>query len=363
MVALALNTNLSSLNAQRHLENNRSQLGSSINRISSGRIEGASDGVTELTLTENIRADVVALQQGSRNLNDGTALVKTAEGALNEISGILLRLRSIASQSANGTIDDVERISTDLEYQASLQELDRIVATTEFNGTFLLDGTLAASQPTADHNVLQLGVDSSSENQFDLNNMLNLTNVGTASLGLSSSNITTQGDAFQELDRIVATTEFNGTFLLDGTLAASQPAADHNVLQLGVDSSSNNQFDLNNMLNLTNVGTASLGLSGSNITSQGDAFQALNALTTSIDDLIQARGRVGTTQIRIMHAFDNLKVQEENLTAAVSTIRDADFAEELTSLTKNQLLVQSAVAMVGQANLNPQAALTLLEGV
>ena len=287
MVALALNTNLSSLNAQRHLENNRSQLGSSINRISSGRIEGASDGVTELTLTENIRADVVALQQGSRNLNDGTALVKTAEGALNEIFGILQRLRSIASQSANGTIDDVERISTDLEYQASLQELDRIVATTEFNGTFLLDGTLAASQPTADHNVLQLGVDSSSENQFDLNNMLNLTNVGTASLGLS----------------------------------------------------------------------------GSNITSQGDAFQALNALTTSTDDLIQARGRVGTTQIRIMHAFDNLKVQEENLTAAVSTIRDADFAEELTSLTKNQLLVQSAVAMVGQANLNPQAALTLLEGV
>jgi len=287
MVALALNTNLSSLNAQRHLENNRSQLGSSINRISSGRIEGASDGVTELTLTENIRADVVALQQGSRNLNDGTALVKTAEGALNEIFGILQRLRSIASQSANGTIDDVERISTDLEYQASLRELDRIVATTEFNGTFLLDGTLAASQP----------------------------------------------------------------------------AADHNVLQLGVDSSSNNQFDLNNMLNLTNVGTASLGLSGSNITSQGDAFQALNALTTSIDDLIQARGRVGTTQIRIMHAFDNLKVQEENLTAAVSTIRDADFAEELTSLTKNQLLVQSAVAMVGQANLNPQAALTLLEGV
>ena len=287
MVALALNTNLSSLNAQRHLENNRSQLGSSINRISSGRIEGASDGVTELTLTENIRADVVALQQGSRNLNDGTALVKTAEGALNEISGILLRLRSIASQSANGTIDDVERISTDLEYQASLRELDRIVATTEFNGTFLLDGTLAASQP----------------------------------------------------------------------------AADHNVLQLGVDSSSDNQFDLNNMLNLTNVGTASLGLSGSNITSQGDAFQALNALTTSIDDLIQVRGRVGTTQIRIMHAFDNLKVQEENLTAAVSTIRDADFAEELTSLTKNQLLVQSGVAMVGQANLNPQAALTLLEGV
>ncbi len=288
MVALVINTNLSSLNAQRHLEDNRSQLGSSINRISSGiRIEGASDGGAELTLSENIRADVLALQQGSKNLTDGTAFVKTAEGALNEISGILLRLRSLASQSANGTIGDVERISTDLEYQASIQELDRIVATTEFNGTFLLDGTLAASQP----------------------------------------------------------------------------ATNHNVLQLGVDSSADNQIDLNNILNLTNVDAASLNLTGSNITTQGSAFQALNDLTVSINDLIQVRGRVGTTQIRMLHAFDHLTVQAENLNAAVSTIRDADLAEELTTLTKNQLLVQAGVAMVGQANLNPQAALTLLEGV
>ena len=288
MVALVLNTNLSSLNAQRHLENNRSQLGSSITRISSGvRIAGAADGGAELALTENLRADALALQQGSRNVSDGTALVKTAEGALNEISSILIRLRSLASQSANGTIGDTERISTDLEYQASLRELDRIVATTEFNGTTLLDGTLAATQP----------------------------------------------------------------------------AADHNVLQLGVDSSADNQLDLNNILNLTNVGTASLNLTGSNITTQGSALQALNDLTVSINDLIQVRGRVGTTQIRMLHAFDHLTVQAENLNAAVSTIRDADLAEELTTLTKNQLLVQTGVAMVGQANLNPQAALTLLEGV
>jgi len=288
MVGIVLNTNLSSLNAQRHLENNRSQLGGSITRISSGiRIEGASDGGAELTLTENLRADVLALQQGSRNLNDGTALVKTAEGALNEISSILIRLRSLASQSANGTIGDIERISTDLEYQASLRELDRIVATTEFNGTTLLDGTLAAGVPQAHHNVLQLGVDASADNQIDLNNILDLTNVDAASLGLS----------------------------------------------------------------------------GSNITTQGASFQALNDLTIAINDLIQVRGRVGTTQIRMLHANDNLTVHAENLNAAVSTIRDADLAEELTTLTKNQLLVQAGVAMVGQANLNPQAALTLLEGV
>ena len=93
------------------------------------------------------------------------------------------------------------------------------------------------------------------------------------------------------------------------------------------------------------------------------AFQALNDLTSSIDQIIHTRSRVGTAQIRMLHAADNLSIQEETLTAAVSTIRDADLAEELTELTKNQLLIQAGVAMVGQANLNPQAALTLLEGV
>jgi len=288
MVGIVLNTNLSSLNAQRNLEINRSQLGGSITRIASGiRIEGAADGGAELTLSENIRADVLALQQGSRNLIDGQAFIKTAEGALNEISSILLRLRSLASQSANGTIGDTERVSTDLEYQASLRELDRIVATTEFNGTFLLNGTLAASQPVSAQNVLQLGVDSSSDNQINLNQIMDLTDVSASSLNLTDSNIRTQGGA----------------------------------------------------------------------------FQALNDLTQSIDQLIQVRGRVGTTQIRMLRALSNLDVQAENLNAAVSTIRDADLAEEVTTLTKNQLLVQAGVAMVGQANLNPQAALTLLEGV
>ena len=222
MVGIVLNTNLSSLNAQRNLEINRSQLGGSITRIASGiRIEGAADGGAELTLSENIRADVLALQQGSRNLIDGQAFIKTAEGALNEISSILLRLRSLASQSANGTIGDTERVSTDLEYQASLRELDRIVATTEFNGTFLLNGTLAASQPVSAQNVLQLGVDSSSDNQINLNQIMDLTDVSASSLNLTDSNIRTQGGA----------------------------------------------------------------------------FQALNDLTQSIDQLIQVRGRVGTTQI------------------------------------------------------------------
>ena len=208
-----------------------------------------------------------------------------AEGSLNELSGILLRLRSLASQSANGTLAATEREAVNLEYQASLQEIDRIVGSTEYNGTFLLNGTLSKS------------------------------------------------------------------------------ATEHIVLQAGVDSQSVNQIDLNELANLADVSTSSLGLKDSEITTQGSAFLALNDLTNAIDTILDARGRLGTAQIRSLHALDNLNVLVENLTAAVSTIKDVDLADELTKLTKNQLLVQAGVAMVGQANINPQAALTLLEGV
>ena len=165
------------------------------------------------------------------------------------------------------------------------------------------------------------------------------------------------------MDRIVDTTEYNGAKLIDGSLAKSVDASKHKILQLGVDATSDNQLNLNNILDITNQSTEALGLTGSNIKTQGAALQALNDLTTAINKIINTRARVGTAQIRMLHAAENLDIHHETLTSAVSTIRDADLAEELTILTKNQLLVQAGVAMIGQANLNPLAALTLLEGV
>ena len=286
MVALTINTNLASLNSQRVLELSRSQLRQSITRLASGvKISGASDGVAELALSESIRSDVRALQQGSRNLNEGLALIRTAEAALNDISSTFIRLRELASQAANGTVGGTERQTINLEYQNLLAELDRISNSTSFRDTILLDGTLAKS------------------------------------------------------------------------------ASEHLVLQVGVDSTSDNQIDLNNELDLTQVSRAAFNLEDSNVTSQGAAFLALNDLTSSIHTLIEIRSRAGSTQIRLTSALNNLNSQIENLTGAVSTIRDADIAEELAGLTKNQILVQAGVAMLGQANLIPQTVLTLFEGI
>ena len=286
MGGISLTTNMSSLNTQRHLAKANEEVGKSFNRIASGiKLAGPQDGNVELIKSENLRSDIAAMKQGATNLKKGEALLKMAEGSLNELSAILLRSRGLASQAANGTLGETERRAINLEYQTVKNEIDRIVGATEYNGNYLLNGTL------------------------------------------------------------------------------SKGAEEHIVLQAGKDSSSHNQMDLNELSNLTDVSTTGLGLKDSDLTSQASAFLALNDLTKAIDTVLGIRARVGTTQLKTIHAKNAIDTQIEDLTKAISTIRDTDLAEELTNFTKQQLLVQSGAAMMGQGNISQQAAITLLEEV
>ena len=281
---LRIFTNLSSLNAQRALQISSDSLGGTLQRIASGiRLHRGGDDIAAMSVSENLRGDAIALKQGSRNLNDGIALVSMLDGALNEQAGILIRLREITSQSATGTIGDTERATLNLEYSALRSEFDRIAKTTEFNDRKLLDG----------------------------------------SLGASASNTT--------------------------------------VLQLGVDSSEANRFNINQEMNLTAVTSSNLKFDTSNISTENAALGAMAKLTTAIEELSNIRGRVGSVQERLQYAHDNLTATVENLNGAISGLRDADFAEEFAGLTRNQILVQGAAAMIGQANLIPQSVLTLLQ--
>lgn len=162
-----------------------------------------------------------------------------------------------------------------------------------------------------------------------------------------------------EFDRIANTTEFNGQKLLDGSLAAS--SSNTTVLQLGLDSSDNNRFDLNQRINLTAITSSALGFSTNSIATDTGAVTAMANLTTAIDKLSTIRGRVGSALEGLEYSKGALDANVENLTGAVSAMRDADFAEEFASMTKNQILVQGAAAMIGQANLIPQSVLTLLQ--
>ena len=141
-MGLRVNTNVASLNAQRHLYNTTSRFGKSMERLSSGlRINRSGDDAAGLAISESLKSDIRALQQASRNAADGISLVQTAEGSLDEVNNILLRLRELAEQAATETLGEDERVYMNNEFQELLDEINRISNTAEFNGIKLLDGT------------------------------------------------------------------------------------------------------------------------------------------------------------------------------------------------------------------------------
>ena len=278
--------NIASINSQRILGANNDRLAKSVERISSGiRINRAADDAAGLAISEGLRSDIRASRQAVRNANDGISVINITEGALNEQASILIRLRELASQASTGTVGSTERQTIQLEFDALRLEIDRIAATTEFNGQNLVDGSLASSV--------------SSGNQI--------------------------------------------------------------FIQVGIDSTANSQINLNTSINLTAVTSSSLSIDTLSVTSSEGALSALDAINTSIATVTQGRGKVGAVQNRLARTISNLSITVENLVAAESQMRDADIAHEVALLTRNQILVQASTAMVGQANLIPQSVLQLLQ--
>jgi flagellin len=285
-MAVRIFNNIPSLNAQRILGINNQRLAQSVERISSGiRINRGSDDAAGLAISEGLRSDIRALRQAVRNANDGVSLINVTEGALNEQSGIMIRLRELASQAATGTVGSTERATLQLEFTALRNEIDRIAQTTEFNGQKLVEGSLASSISSSSHILIQVGLDSSSFSRINLNEEVDL------------SAMTSTGLSIHELS----------------------------------------------------------------VTSSDAALTALEQMNTSIATITQGRGKVGAVQNRLIRTISNVSIAIENLSAAESAIRDADIAEEVALLTRNQILVQAATAMVGQANLIPQSVLQLLQ--
>lgn len=163
-----------------------------------------------------------------------------------------------------------------------------------------------------------------------------------------------------ELNRISSTAEFNGQKLLDGSLA-SDATSDHVVVVVGLNSEESGRIDLNQSTNIGSTDSQSLGIDDLSVANFEEAVSGLAKVDDAIATINGFRGSIGAVQNRFTRALNNLNIAVENLTAASATVKDADFAEELTDLTRQQLLVQSSAAMVGQANLIPEGVLLLLQ--
>ena len=163
-----------------------------------------------------------------------------------------------------------------------------------------------------------------------------------------------------EIDRISNVTEFNGQKLVDGSLASGVASSRQIMIQVGLDSGANSRINLNEQIDLAAVTASSLSIDSISVTTSAAALTALDSINTAVGTVTQGRGKVGSVQNRLVRTVSNLAISVENLQAAESQIRDADIAEEVAMLTRNQIMVQASTAMVGQANLIPQSVLQLL---
>ena len=164
-----------------------------------------------------------------------------------------------------------------------------------------------------------------------------------------------------EIDRITNTTRFNDQNLIDGSLASSVSSANQIFIQVGIDNNANSRINLNEQLDLTAITVSALSIDSLSVTSANGALDALESINSAISSVTAIRGQVGSVQNRLVRTISNLNISVENLQAAESQIRDADIAEEVALLTRNQIMVQASTAMVGQANLIPQSVLQLLQ--
>ena len=163
-----------------------------------------------------------------------------------------------------------------------------------------------------------------------------------------------------ELDRITAVTEFNGQKLTDGSLSSSVSAGGHVIIQIGFKSTSNDRINLNSAVDVTAIDSTGLSINTLSVTAASEALTALSTINSAISKVTDARGRLGAVQNRFTYTIANLQISAENLQAAESQIRDADYASEISQFTRNQILVQASTAILAQANLVPQTVLQLL---
>jgi len=375
---MRINTNVMALNAQNMLTKNQSGVEKSIRKLSSGlRINGAADDASGLAISEKMRAQIRGLSQAQSNAQDGISMLQTAEGALQQTTDILQRMRELVIKAQNtGVLTDEDRTSINTELSTLRDEIDRIAYSTTFNGKKLLDGSLATELKddnkgiTAAVNVdvsnAEAGVTYAVDVVSDQLRMVWTDKAGTH---------TAYGDVKIEDSKIKGQVNFleAGIIVDYGKDGVAQDDADGTIETATTQKRGNFKIGANTYeQDVLSVGIGDMSAEGLNRNADGTKFDldissssAANDLLESIDYALNKvsaqRSTLGVIQNRMEYAANNLATTEENLTAAESRIRDVDMAKEMVAYTKNSILNESAMAMLAQANKQPQSILTLLQ--
>ncbi len=400
---MRINHNIAALNTYRQLTGNTSATSKSLEKLSSGlRINKAGDDAAGLAISEKMRGQIRGLDQASRNAADGISMISTAEGALTETHSILQRMRELAVQAGNETLETQDRTAIGTELKELSVEIDRIADSTQFNGKFLLNGDLGGAQldttggikvgttlsttaaaavtaidvsggksdetytftagAVAGHLVLTRASDSVSQDitldatiGADGAMQLNFDKLGI-NLTVSGASAKTAADIRTDLAAAATIKTLAGSSSAEFLIGANS----NQTISVSFGDMNTNQLG-------TNPGTSDINAlvkavaDDQIVSTVAKANTLIEELDKAIEQVSTQRSKFGAVQNRLEHTMNNLGASSENLTAAESRIRDVDMANEMMEFTKNNILAQAAQAMLAQANQQPQSVLQLLQ--
>ncbi len=376
-MAVNVNTNVSAMTAQRYLNSASNAQQASMERLSSGfKINSAKDDAAGLQISNRLNVQSRGLDVAVRNANDGVSIAQTAEGAMNETTNILQRMRDLSLQSANGSNSKSERVAIQEEVTALNDELNRIAETTSFGGNKLLNGTFATKS-------FQIGADNGEAVMLSLNNMRS----DNAQMGGNSYRAENgQGkdwavqsgandltisltDKFGEQQDITINAkegddiEELATYINGQTDMVKASVDEEGRLQVFTD---NNKVEGAATFGGSLAGELGIGEAQAvtvdtlDVTTVGGAQESVAVVDAALKFVDSHRAQLGAFQNRFGHAINNLDNINENVNASKSRIKDTDFAKETTALTKAQILSQASSSVLAQAKQAPNAALGLL---
>ncbi|MBN63549.1 MAG: flagellin [Gemmatimonadetes bacterium] len=386
-VALRVNSNLAANSIIRQLKTTTRTVDSGLERLASGlRVNRAADDAAGLSVREGLRAELSGLQVNTRNAELANNLLQTAEGSLNEVNATLIRMRELAVQSSSSTLSDSDRSSLQAEFGQLSAEIDRIAQATTFNDQVLLTGfgnavdatstAIAQSDTTGVTNVAISGaqagtftfIDDAGDSEITLGNgtTTQTINVGTI---LDGTVVATGTQVVANFDRLgvqvtlagANATGATGSFA-DGDLTGTELVITEGtggLFQIGPSDAAFNRLEVS-IPDLRASGTE-LNLSSASVDSLTTAQAAITSVDSAITTVAQERGNLGAVQNRVTFNLSATENRIEQVAAAESTISDADIATEVASLTRAQVLQQSATALLTQSqNLQATNVLRLL---
>ena len=389
-----VNTNTTSFHTYRSYSSSQAGLEQNIERLSSGlRINRAADDSAGQAISQRMKNQATGMRQAVRNSQQATNYLQTAEGGLNQIHGILSRMRELAVQSSSDGLNTNDRFSIELEYAQLKDEVSRIANSTTYNNMTLINGDRAKGvartetvEGTADISATEIKSFSVASN-VTTGDEFEFASVNTSSISLknkTTGEVQTlhqpDGAGFAENDVLnfddlgitmtlgagydgVADND-DGFTITQGDFVTMQVGADNDAAHARANSSDADHSAVTEnriTLNLSDATAKGLGISDSQVSDLADSQRAINALDSAIEKVNDERGNIGALQNRFEFAVSNLQSSLQNTEASRSTILDADFALEAAGMARNQILTQSGTAMLAQANQISQNVLSLLK--